>query len=213
MALVPSPASRKFMETTSSRYHDQLQQSAAALEWLTGPERCLTEEMILRFRLGFVADPSPGHEHVRGHIAIPYMTPDGSVVSIRFRRLGGGDGAKYLSMAGDPPRLFNTPALERGTRNIVVCEGEFDAIVAEMCGLPAVGIPGANAWQTVWRRLFVQFDTVFMLHDDDEAGRELVAKIVNSGLDNVRPVPMDGGDVTSFYAQHGRDALRAKVGA
>ena len=195
------------------RYAEQLTENPDVLGYLTGPDRCLTEEMILRFRLGFVADPSPGHEHVKGHIAIPYLTPDGSVVSIRFRRLGDGPGAKYLSMAGDPPRLFNTSALERGTRNIVVCEGEFDAIVAEMCGLPAVAIPGANAWQPVWCRLLVQFDAIYVMHDDDEPGRELVAKITNSGLDNVRPIPMDGGDVTSFYAQYGRDALRAKVGA
>jgi DNA primase len=109
--------------------------------------------------------------------------------------------------------MYGTEALQRGTRNICVTEGEFDRIIANQCGLPVVGIPGANSWENVWRRLLVQFDAVYMLHDDDEPGRELVAKVANSGLDNVRPIPMTGGDVTSTFAAHGRDGLRAKLGA
>lgn len=208
--VVPSLSSRRFTEEASRRYAEQLDD--VALSYLTGPERLLTEETIEQYRIGYVADPSPGHEDVRGFISVPYLTPDGECIALRFRRLGEG-GPKYLSMAGDSPRMFNTQALERGTRNICVTEGEFDTLIAEQCGLPAVGIPGANAWQSVWKRLLVQFDAVYVLHDDDEPGRELVAKIAASGLDSVRPVPMTGGDVTTLYREHGRDGLRARLGA
>lgn len=209
--VVPTTSSRKFMEESSWRYHDQLDD--AALEYLTGPERCLTEEAIKKHRIGYVVDPSPGHEIVRGYLSIPYLTPKGECISIRFRRLGEGGGPKYMSMAGDIPRLYGTEAITRGTRNICVTEGEFDRIIADMCGLPAVGTPGANAWNPIWARLLVQFDGVYVLHDDDEPGRELVAKIANSGLENVRPVPMTGGDVTTYFTEHGIDGLRVKVGA
>ncbi|WP_371784647.1 hypothetical protein [Streptosporangium subroseum] len=209
-AIVPSLSSRRFTELTSRAYHDQL--ADAARSYLMGPERLLTEESIASHRIGYVADPSPGHEHVRGHLSIPYLTPDGECIAIRFRRLGDGDGPKYRSLAGDIPRLYGTEALELGTRNICVTEGEFDRIIARQCGLPVVGTPGAKAWDPIWRRLLVQFDSVFVLHDDDEAGRELVNKI-SEGLDNVRPIPMTGGDVTSFFGEHGRDGLRAKLGA
>ncbi|MGS2646042.1 hypothetical protein [Streptosporangium sp. G12] len=209
-AIVPSASSRRFMELTSRAYHDQLDDEALA--YLTGPERLLSEESIASHRIGVVRSPEPGHEHVRGHLAIPYLTPDGECVAIRFRRLGDGDGPKYRSLAGDIPRLYGTEALQLGTRNICVTEGEFDRIIAKQCGLPVVGIPGAKAWEPIWKRLLVQFDSVYALHDDDEPGRELVAKIAD-GLDNVRPIPMTGGDVTSYFAAHGRDGLRAKLGA
>ncbi|MER7208482.1 hypothetical protein ABT340_15530 [Streptosporangium sp. NPDC000239] len=209
-AIVPSASSRAFTETTSRAYHDQLDDEALA--YLTGPERLLTEEAIERHRLGVVRSPEPGHEAVRNYLSIPYLTPDGECISIRFRRLGDGPGPKYRSISGDIPRLYGTEALQRGTRNVCVTEGEFDRIVADMCGLPAVGVPGATSWEPIWRRLLVQFDAVYVLHDDDEPGRELVAKIAG-GLDSVRPIPMSRGDVTSFYAEHGRDGLRAKLGA
>ncbi|MFI6319733.1 toprim domain-containing protein [Nonomuraea sp. NPDC050556] len=204
-------------------YVDQLDEEA--LEYLTGPKRLLTEQTIAEHRFGVVRSPEPGHEAVRDYIAIPYLAPDGTVLSIRFRRLDAQDldltgsvelpkrTPKYRSMPGDIPRPYGTEALQRGTRNIVLTEGEFDRAVSNQCDLPAIGIPGANVWEKVWRRLLVQFDGIFVLHDDDDAGRELVTKISNSGLDAVRPIPMSGGDVTSFYATHGRDGLRAKLGA
>ncbi|WP_431912308.1 toprim domain-containing protein [Nonomuraea jabiensis] len=210
-AIVPSQSSRKFTEESSLRYAAQLDDEALA--YLTGPERLLTEETIAKHRFGVVRSPEPGHEMVRGYISIPYLTPDGECISIRFRKLGDGNGPKYLSIAGDIPRPYGTDALEWGSRNICLTEGEFDRAIAVQCGLPAMGLPGANSWDPIWRRLIVQFDAVFVLHDDDDPGRELVAKIANSGIDTVRPIPMTGGDVTSFFRDHGRDGLRAKLGA
>jgi DNA primase len=209
-AIVPSLSSRRFTETASRAYHDQLDHEALA--YLMGPERLLSAESIEGHRIGVVRSPEPGHEVVRNYLSIPYLTPDGECISIRFRRLGEGDGPKYRSVSGDIPRLYGTEALERGTRNICVTEGEFDRIIANQCGLPTVGVPGATSWERIWARLLVQFDAVYVLHDDDEPGRELVTKVAE-GLDNVRPIPMTGGDVTSFFKDHGRDGLRAKLGA
>lgn len=209
---VPSDSLRVFLEKATSRYQESLKQSQAAghyLERLRG----LKWETVRKFRLGFVADPFPGHEHVQGWISIPYLTPDGSVVSIRFRRLGDqGGGSKYLSIAGDLPRVFNTPVLDEGFRTgICICEGEFDAMIASQCGLPAVAVPGANAWQKRWHRLFTQYNVVYILHDDDEPGKDLAFRIAET-LDNARPVPMTGGDVTTFVFEYGSDALMKKVG-
>ncbi|MFC9974322.1 toprim domain-containing protein [Spirillospora sp. NPDC127200] len=202
---MPSSSTRTFLENASQRYNEEI--TAEGVEYLTG--RGIEPETIETFRLGVVADPLPGHEPYRGFLAIPYLTPSGSVTSIRFRRLSG-DGPKYLTVAGDIPRIYNTAALERGTRGICICEGELDAIIAEQCGLPAVGIPGAAAWQKVWVRLFEPYDQVMTLSDDDEAGRAFVTKLAKA-LGNVRDVPMAGGDVTTFFLTHGGDALRRKV--
>jgi len=203
---VPSEGQKKFLAQATEKYEKELSEEAA--EYLVN--RGMTEETIRRFRIGSVENPLPGHEHVRGFLALPYMTPDGTVVSMRFRRLKG-EGPKYLSMAGDPPRIFNVSALERETSGIVVCEGEFDTMIAEQCGLPAIGIPGAQAWQKRWRRLLIQYQAVFVLHDDDEPGVSL-ARTISEFLENTRMVPMTGGDVNSFFLEHGEAGLRRKVG-
>lgn len=206
--IVPSDTLRQFLERASKSYHQQL--SPSVVEYLTGPERGLTEEAIERFQLGVVVDPEPGHEQYRGCLTIPYLTPSGSVTSIRFRRMGDA-GPKYMTVAGDIPRLYNTAALERGTRAICVAEGELDCIVAEMAGLPTVGVPGANSWNPIWARLLAMYDAVYVLSDDDDAGKEFVFTLAKT-LDNVRNVPMTGGDVTSFFIENGTEELRRKVG-
>lgn len=190
-----------------TRYQEELSPDA---EKYLKEERGLTQETIERFRLGYVENPLPGHEHVRGHLAIPYLTPKGKVVSIRFRRLNG-RGPKYLSMSSDMPRIYNTSGLEEETSGIVVCEGEIDTMTAAQCGLPAIGIPGAQAWQKRWWRLLVQYNAVFVLHDDDEPGKDFARKISET-LENTRMVPMAGGDVNSYYMEHGVTGLMKKVG-
>lgn len=193
------------MEEASQRYHEQLQDHSAG-EYLAS--RGLTKEAIEKFRLGVVVDPSQGHEKYKGCLSIPYLTSHG-ILTIRWRPFYESD-AKYLTSSGDQDWLYNPQALERGTRGICLCEGEFDTIVADMCGLPAVGIPGSTKWESAWTRLFSDYQYVVLLQDDDEAGRKMAAKL-GKILRNLRPVVMDSGDVNSFFQQHGAEALRRKV--
>lgn len=212
--LVPSTSQRDFLEKASRKYHDEL--TPEGVEYLTGPERGLTEEAIERFRLGVVADPLPGHERYRGWLSIPYLTAYGTT-SIRFRRLDGKSGDKYLSLPGDPVRIYNPQALQRGTRAICLTEGEFDCMVVEMCGMPCIGLPGAQSWQRVWTRLLEQYESIFFLQDDDDAGRSMSENIAKHLPSNFRPIvmtkpaPDKKGDVTNFFLTHGREALKDKV--
>lgn len=203
---VPSDSLRAYLEKSSKLYHDQLNDDVS--DYLTG--RGLSPETVAKFQLGAVVDPLPGHEQYTGCLSIPYLTPSGSVTSVRFRTLSG-TGPKYLTVAGDKPRIYNTEALERGTRGICVVEAELDAAIADMCGLPTIGTSGASAWQKVWFRLISQYDFVYTLSDDDPAGQEFAHKI-GQGTDNARNVIMTGGDVTTFFLEHGAEALRKKVG-
>lgn len=203
---VPSDSLRAYLEKSSTQYHDQLSPDVSAYLATRG----LDEGAMTRFRLGAVVDPLPGHEQYTGCLSIPYLTPSGSVTSVRFRNLSG-SGPKYMTVAGDKPRLFNTEALERGTRGICVTEGEIDAITADMCGLPTIGVPGASSWQPVWARLIGQYDFVYTLSDDDEPGQEFAHKIGRAS-DNARNVVMTGGDVNTFFLEHGAEELRRKVG-
>src|SRR5690606_4743693 len=169
-----------------------------------------------RFRLGFVANPLPGHEKYRGRLAIPYLRqgPDGSwsTATIRFRKIGDGPGPKYLSPPADQPRLFNTIEIARNHEWIAITEGELDAIAATTSGVPAVGIPGATLVQPHFVELFRGYRIVYILTDGDSAGEEFGATLKKS-LPNGRVIAMDDGeDVDSMVLKYGKDILKERVG-
>ncbi|ACE79983.1 DNA primase [Mycobacterium phage Pukovnik] len=150
----------------------------------------------------------------RGCLSIPYMRHSPwrgwSVASIRFRRLDGGT-PKYMTVAGDKPRLYNTPALTRYSRDMAITEGEIDAITAELCGIPTVGVPGSQMWKPYFRELFLGYRNVNILADGDEPGMEF-AKQVAKTLPNARIIPMpDGEDVNSLVITQGKDALLERI--
>ncbi|AEJ93373.1 DNA primase [Mycobacterium phage SuperCallie99] len=202
---------RKYLWEATTRYRESLNGSPAAayLE-----SRGLFENRVRAFGLGYVEDPLPGHEYYRGCLAIPYMrwSPwrNWTVASIRFRRLDGGT-PKYMTVAGDKPRLYNTAALARYSKDMAITEGEIDAITAELCGIPSVGAPGSQMWKPHFRELFLGYRTVNILADGDDAGMEF-AKSVAKTLPNARIIPMpDGEDVNSLVMTQGKDALLERI--
>ncbi|WP_238847554.1 toprim domain-containing protein [Nocardia arthritidis] len=137
------------------------------------------------------------------------------MVSIRFRCLRPncehqGHG-KYLTAPGDRPRLYNTADLLEPSPFVCVTEGELDAITAHLCGLPAVGVPGAETWQKHYKEPMLGYEAVYVLADGDEPGIRF-ANAVAGQLPNARVIPMPPGeDVNSFVASHGRQALLDRI--
>ncbi|ASR86161.1 DNA primase [Mycobacterium phage BobSwaget] len=206
-----SESQRDYLWAAASRYRESLPGSPAA-EYLAS--RGLLDQQVAPFGLGFVDDPLPGHEMYRGCLAIPYLrwSPwrNWSCASIRFRRLDGGT-PKYMTVAGDKPRLYNTHALTKYSRDMAITEGELDAITAELSGVPTVGVPGALMWKPHFRELFLGYRNVNILADGDDAGMEF-AKSVAKTLPNARIIPMpDGEDVNSLVTSQGKDALLERI--
>lgn len=205
-----SESQRAYLWEATSRYRESLPGSPAA-EYLASRGIPLNTP----FGLGFVAEPLPGHEMYRGCLAIPYLrwSPwrKWTAASIRFRRLEG-QGPKYMTVAGDKPRLYNTHALTRYSKDMVITEGEIDAVTAELAGIPAVGVPGAQMWKPFFRELFMGYRNVNILADGDEAGMDF-AKQVAKTLPNARIIPMpDGEDVNSLVLTQGKGALLERIG-
>ncbi len=208
-----SAGQRSFLRSATSRYHQSLAGSPAA-ELLEA--RGLTEGTE-PYRLGYVADPLPGHESYRGMLSVPYLrrsVSGWSVVSMRFRcveaheHVGHG---KYMSLPGDAPRLFNTPALLADTDDVALCEGELDAISASVSGVPAVGVAGVESWKPHWRLPFLGYRTVFVFADGDEPGMKFARGIAKE-LPNAKILPSaPGEDVNSEMVRHGRDFIREKA--
>lgn len=215
-----SDARKKFLAEASIGYHESLPASPAeehlAKRGLLGPS---VREAVARFRLGYVADPLPGHEMYRGMLALPYLriTSDKrwSVVTIRFRCLVEGcehnGHGKYMSLLGDRPRLYNTLEIIRNDDKIGIAEGELDAITATVLGVPTVGVPGADAWAPHFREPFLGYDTVFVFADGDKAGMAF-ARTVAGELPNATVIPMPTGeDINSTAVKFGKAALRERI--
>lgn len=198
---------RLALETATETYSQQVDEVG---RYLTS--RGITKEAAHKHRLGFVASPMIGHEDMIGRLSIPYVTPAG-VVEMRFRSIDPNTNPKYLSRVGSKTHMYNVNAFNERSEFIAVCEGEMDAIVASsICGIPAVGVPGAQTWQASYRRAFQDYRKVFILADGDAAGQELAKKVVQA-IDVAVVVTMpEGKDVNDIVMEEGPEGLRERIG-
>jgi replicative DNA helicase len=117
-------------------------------------------------------------DSLSGMITIPYRVA-GNVVQIRGRAWPYSKEdkkPKYKTCGGNTSRLFNTDAVWENTE-LVVTEGEFDAMVIEQLGFPAVGVPGAKGWQDAWDGYVKDLRRIWLVFDRDAAGEQGAQKI------------------------------------
>jgi len=119
-----------------------------------------------------------------------------------------------MGMAGTSTRLYNVDALHIAGNYIAVCEGEIDAItLSYCCDIPAVGVPGANAWKPHYGRLLADFETIYVFADGDQPGTDF-AKSLSKEFNSVIIMQMpDGEDVNSMFLRNGSDYFTKKVAA
>lgn len=119
---------------------------------------------------------------------------------------------KFMSMPGDNGHIYNAPDLAKYHDTIAICEGEPDTWSAKQCGVPVVGIQGANAWKAHYTELFEGYEIVWVLADGDEPGMKFATAIAEK-IPVARIIPMDPGmDVNKSVRQYGQDYLLEKVG-
>jgi DNA primase len=204
--LPPSNERKASLEARQLRYD---QQRPNLRPYLAG--RGLGPDTADRFRLGLVpaGDDDPRRYH--GRLAIPYNTPSG-IVQIRYRCLDPHHGQgeqdrgcpKFLGDPGEKVTLYNAHATLRPSPICFLVEGEPDVWAVEtLTGLPAVGVPGAKAWEAhpYWARCFVGFDRLILPADGDDAGEHL-ASVVRKALPELEIVRLpDGDDANSVLAR------------
>ncbi|WP_436776080.1 toprim domain-containing protein [Yinghuangia sp. YIM S09857] len=219
--MVPEPSRLSFLATATATYAEQLAHSQAAIDYLA-LRRGLSEDSARSFKLGYVADPLPGHEKYRGRIAIPYLNALGTV-SIRYRCMADHScketpgHAKYLSEPGDEVRPFNVHALTLASPRIAVAEGEFDTIASVEADIPTFGLPGVESWKKLrryLRRALAGYDEVIVLADADDDGQgEGLAEQIMTDVKTARSRPMPKGfDVNAYFLDSGPQALRERAG-
>lgn len=212
----PSTTQLAFLMEATSQYHKSLSGSPAE-EYLAN--RGLMGEELKKFRLGVVSDPLPGHDMYRGWLAIPYLrySPGQGwcVITMRFRCMEDhdhGKHGKYMAHPGSQIHVYNTMSVLRNNDQICICEGELDAVAAELIGLPAVGIPGRENWKPHFHRMFKGYDKVFILADGDQAGKDFAFDVMKT-LPRGRIINMpEGHDVNSTIQTYGKNAVLTRMG-
>src|SRR5579859_7673932 len=213
---------RESLAIAARRYELALDSDSPARSYLRG--RGISPGLAGAYRLGVVDGSIPEHSSYRGWISIPYITKLGGVVSLKFRRLDGGE-PKYISPY--PTRIYNAPAFDKAEElgYIGVAEGELDCIILDgLCGIPAVAIPGVETWKAhpEWPELFRGFSRVLVFKDQDEdreqadgkvrnPGRELADQITRA-LDTAHVIDLPAKDVNETYLEFGAAKIREVAG-
>lgn len=231
------PAARKIpiLNAAAAYYQEKLDMST--VKYLTD-ERGLSTDSIEKFKLGradgglmeyllmqgtFPAEDIKATGLVRsdnkdffepGTVTIPYFD-QGSCVQIRGRDLKATKN-KYKTPPGQKPLLYNMDTLIYAD-NVVVTEGEFDAMTLEEAGFNAVGAPGTRTFQPEFSRFFEEMSRVYVCFDTDRpdrkgrlAGKEGAEKTATAIGAKARIVELpllgndDEIDVSDYFNKHGK---------
>lgn len=158
----------------------EVKAQSKVFEYLT-KERGLNLETLKAFNIGEEND----------EIVLPYVR-EGKTVNIKYLKVDRPEGKKVIRVEKNcEPCLFGWQTIPKTAREIVICEGELDAMSFYQCGIPALSVPfGAGSgkkheWlENDFDRLSV-FNVIYVCMDDDEPGHEARDSIVKR-LGNVR---------------------------
>lgn len=118
-------------------------------------------------------------------IVFPFLLPDGTLAMAKERKAE--DGAKPVPTAKEcEPVLFGWQAIPANARELVITEGEIDALSWAAWGFPAVSVPfggGGGAKQRNWieseyERL-ERFERIYLALDMDEQGEAAAEAIAD----------------------------------
>ncbi len=177
--------------------------------------RGITDQMITTYKLGYTEKGSGN-----GWITIPVKTADGGVFH-KLRAVPGNSAPnKYAyDPAGSGAELYGRGVLALpGIDRVVICEGEFDAMLLNSHNIAAVtSTSGVQSFKEEWCDLFPINCHVVLCFDHDPAGdkgREKVRTLFRGRrpdcvLQNIRFSDFDtkGFDVSDFFQHTGEDGF------
>jgi hypothetical protein len=173
------------------------------LEWLE-IRRGLNPDTLQRYGIGWNGQ----------RFTIPVYDDAGKLVNIRQYSHTLDPKMKNWPGWGSPPRLYPINIFLDDPKEVMICEGELDALICNQQGLPAVtGTSGAKStgrWRENWSDWFKGL-TVYVCFDRDADGRRATRRIVDK-LSNIAgkllvidlPYPMGSRkDLTDFFIDGG----------
>lgn len=165
-------------------------------------QRGISDEIIAVHRLGWNGQ----------RITIPIFTREGTLAFFKLAKdpEDRSQGPKMLTARGGSIELYGWERVMTQPSRLIVCEGEFDRLVLEAQGLPAVtSTGGAGSFCSEWATDFAAIPEVYLCLDRDDAGRNGALRI-GQFIPHARIVDLPeevgpGGDVTDFFVRLGAD--------
>ena len=157
--------------------------------YLTG--RGLTTETLRAFRVRASEDGS--------EILLPYMRSS-ELLNVKWLKVDRPGGKKIMRMEKDcEPLLFGWQTIPDDAREVVLCEGEIDAMSMHQLGQLALSVPnGASGmqWVEVEYPHLERFDVIYVAFDMDDAGKKGAKEVAERlGRDRCRMVQLPYSDV------------------
>jgi len=199
------------------RYRDALKESPQAKRYVEG--RGVPAETLHTYGCGYAPpgdwpqDGNSFHRWKNGRIVTPLTTPEGRLVNLHGRAVGGCPRKKrhrYLDDNPNPPvAYFNAAAVGEETGPLVICEGPMDAFSFIVEG-HARAVAIYNTDGVPWDDLRGNVEALVFAFDRDDTGRE-------DALKRAREAALKGGfdphtlHDEAAYAGHNdpNDALQA----
>lgn len=114
-------------------------------------------------------------------ISIPYMDPDGTVLSTRRRFADTGAGPKFSWTRGSKTHLYGLWQLAQIRQDgyVILAEGESDCQTLWHHGYRALGVPGASTFKVEWVD-YLEGLTVYVFQEPGQGGQTFVQKIAQA---------------------------------
>ena len=209
----PRPRPRLFVDDR------QVEAARARLATLSWPPRVLRDEQRQVWSRAALIELGCGWE--RGRVLIPIRNRAGELRGLLRYAPTHDRAPKMLAARGSRLGLIPHPAAEPSAWVLLV-EGPPDMLSARSRGLPAIAVPGDDAWDAEWAPLLAG-RRVSIVMDCDAAGRAAAQRIahdlktvgVTGSIIDLAPKHRDGYDLTNWLASRSLSALdlRAKLGA
>lgn len=188
-------------------YHQRLMSLTGPIRDMLKERRGLTDDTLRRFQLGWDGD----------RITIPVYDEFNTLVNFRRYKWNSTDDQwkvlnyvdEYNNSYGEV-RIFGIDrVVDPSIEYIVWAEGEMDRICAEQHGFPtACATSGAGTWKPEWTKLFRNKKRVYLVQDNDEAGRiatqklcEKLYRVVEVYVINWPEDFPNKGDITDFFTK------------
>lgn len=220
------------LELAAAYYHSKLFETFDAYMYLE--DRGISESSMVQHRLGW-ADGGlgafllskgmmpeqiqetglvrkDGRDYFQDSVIFPYMLR-GNVTQLRGKeyarnyQTGQRSSGKTKGMAGYPTEPYNIDSIA-GEDTVYLVEGEIDCLTLQQMGFNAVGVPGVQTFKTEWLDYLDMAKRVFVIFDQDSAGRagaEKVSSIIGP-RSRIVELPRQGIDVNDYAVKMQKNA-------
>ena len=186
--------------------HARLLGDADALDYLLNV-RGFSREIVERQKLGLKEKLYFRKAGETRALVIPYLSNEGNITFAKYRTLPPAE-KDFISPHGYEATLYNSPALNDECKEIIMVEGECDALALMSHGVEnVVGVPGAGVRKHSWIEAIDRINPkVYVLYDNDKTGakgaQELASRI---GLDRCLKINLPTGvkDINAYFVQGG----------